>query len=124
MTRKRIVQSTSLGLLALVMVISGLIGVQRISDAHAASQATSTYTQDFLTQYNKIKNPANGYFSSLGIPYHSVETLIVEAPDYGHETTSEAFSYWIWLEATYGQVTGDWSPFVTAWQTMVFDIAA
>ena len=26
-------------------------------------------------------------------PYHSVETLIVEAPDHGHETTSEAYSY-------------------------------
>ena len=33
------------------------------------------------------------------MPYHSVETLIVEAPDHGHETTSEAFSYWLWLEA-------------------------
>jgi hypothetical protein len=34
------------------------------------------------------------------VPYHSVETLIVEAPDHGHETTSEAFSYWLWLEAS------------------------
>jgi Glycosyl hydrolase family 48/Glycosyl hydrolase family 10 len=67
---------------------------------------------------NKIKNPANGYFSPEGIPYHSVETLIVEAPDYGHETTSEAFSYWLWLEATYGQVTGDWTRFNNAWATM------
>jgi hypothetical protein len=77
-----------------------------------------TYTQNFLTMYNEIKNPANGYFSSQGIPYHSVETLIVEAPDYGHETTSETFSYWIWLEATYGEVTGNWQPFNNAWTTM------
>ncbi len=28
----------------------------------------------------KITDPANGYFSPEGIPYHSVETLIVEAP--------------------------------------------
>src|SRR5919198_922988 len=77
-----------------------------------------TYTQRFLDLYRKIKDPANGYFSSQGIPYHSVETLIVEAPDYGHETTSEAFSYWLWLEATYGQVTGDWAPFNNAWATM------
>ncbi len=118
MTRKRMVQSTSLGILALVLVISGMVGAQRINSAHAASTATSTYTQNFLTLYNKIKSSSNGYFSPLGIPYHSVETLIVEAPDYGHETTSEAFSYWIWLEATYGQVTGNWTPFVTAWQTM------
>jgi Glycosyl hydrolase family 48 len=47
-----------------------------------------------------------------------VETLIVEAPDHGHETTSEAFSYWLWLEATYGRVTGDWSRFNNAWATM------
>ena len=25
---------------------------------------------------------------------------MVEAPDHGHETTSEAFSYWLWLEAS------------------------
>ncbi len=34
---------------------------------------------------------------------------MVEAPDHGHETTSEAYSYYLWLEAVYGQVTGDWS---------------
>ena len=68
--------------------------------------AQGQYTQDFLTLYNQIMNPANGYFSSKGIPYHSVETLMVEAPDYGHETTSEAWSYYIWLTATYGEVTG------------------
>ncbi|GAA3815885.1 exoglucanase CbhB [Cellulomonas soli] len=76
------------------------------------------YTQRFLTMYNKIKDPANGYFSAQGIPYHSVETLIVEAPDYGHETTSEAYSYWVWLEALYGQVTGDWAPLNHAWATL------
>ncbi|MBT0994103.1 cellulose binding domain-containing protein [Cellulomonas sp. DKR-3] len=76
------------------------------------------YAQRFLAQYDKIKDPANGYFSAQGIPYHSVETLIVEAPDYGHETTSEAYSYWIWLEALYGQVTGDWAPLNHAWETM------
>ncbi|GHO56672.1 glycoside hydrolase family 48 protein [Ktedonobacter robiniae] len=121
MTRKRISQSISLVIIAIALVISGFLGVQRIPVAHAspgATQATSTYTQRFLTLYGEIKNPANGYFSPLGIPYHSVETLIVEAPDYGHETTSEAFSFWIWLEATYGEVTGNWQPFTSAWATM------
>ncbi|MEV6105036.1 glycoside hydrolase family 48 protein [Streptomyces sp. NPDC051940] len=82
----------------------------------AAAAADGPYTQAFLTQYNKIKNPANGYFSADGIPYHSVETLIVEAPDHGHQTTSEAFSFWIWLEAAYGRVTGDWTPFNRSWE--------
>jgi len=76
------------------------------------------YVQRFLEQYNKIKNSANGYFSPEGVPYHSIETLIVEAPDYGHETTSEAFSFWIWLEAQYGRVSGNWTPFNQSWAAM------
>ncbi|HET9169185.1 MAG TPA: glycoside hydrolase family 48 protein [Actinospica sp.] len=82
------------------------------------AQSGSGYNQWFLNLYDDIKNPANGYFSPKGIPYHSVETLIVEAPDYGHETTSETYSYWIWLEADYGRVTGNWTPFVNAWTNM------
>ncbi|HEX6358329.1 glycoside hydrolase family 48 protein [Actinophytocola sp.] len=88
--------------------------------ATEADNDLSDYAQRFLALYNKIKAPANGYFSSHNppIPYHSVETLIVEAPDYGHVTTSEAFSYWIWLEAQYGQATQDWTRFNQAWQSM------
>ncbi len=74
-----------------------------------------TYGKRFLELYDEIHDPANGYFSPQGIPYHSIETLIVEAPDHGHETTSEAYSFWMWLEATYGRVTGDWAPFNHAW---------
>ncbi|WP_031014098.1 glycoside hydrolase family 48 protein [Streptomyces sp. NRRL F-5727] len=80
--------------------------------------ANSTYDARFLDLYGKITNPANGYFSPEGIPYHSVETLIVEAPDHGHETTSEAYSYLIWLQAMYGKITGDWTKFNGAWDTM------
>ncbi|RKR86722.1 cellulose 1,4-beta-cellobiosidase [Micromonospora pisi] len=74
------------------------------------------YTARFLEQYGKIKN--SGYFSPEGVPYHSIETLIVEAPDHGHETTSEAFSFWIWLEAQYGRATQNWAPFNNAWTVM------
>ena len=84
----------------------------------AAAAADAQYTQRFLQQYNKIKNPANGYFSPEGVPYHSVETLIVEAPDHGHQTTSEAYSFWLWLEAQYGRNTGDWAPLKRAWENM------
>ncbi|GAA2423956.1 glycoside hydrolase family 48 protein [Streptomyces glaucus] len=80
--------------------------------------ATKAYDARFLELYGKITNPANGYFSPEGIPYHSVETLIVEAPDHGHETTSEAYSYLLWLQAMYGRVTGDWSKFNGAWELM------
>lgn len=83
--------------------------------ARATAAADDPYTQAFLTQYGKIKAAANGYFSPDGLPYHSVETLMVEAPDHGHQTTSEAVSFWMWLEAAYGRVTGDWAPFNAAW---------
>ncbi|MFJ1759909.1 glycoside hydrolase family 48 protein [Amycolatopsis sp. NPDC088138] len=85
------------------------------------SPSTSDYQVEFLKQYNKIKDPNNGYFRKFGnilVPYHSIETLIVEAPDHGHETTSEAFSYYLWLEAGYGRVTGDWAPFNAAWTSI------
>ncbi|MGP2437289.1 glycoside hydrolase family 48 protein [Streptomyces sp. JW3] len=80
--------------------------------------AATEYDARFLELYGKITDPANGYFSPEGIPYHSVETLIVEAPDHGHETTSEAYSYLLWLQAMYGKVTGDWTRFNGAWEIM------
>ncbi|MFI6318215.1 glycoside hydrolase family 48 protein [Nonomuraea sp. NPDC050556] len=76
------------------------------------------YVKRFTELYNELHDPANGYFSPDGVPYHSVETFMVEAPDQGHETTSEAYSYYLWLEAVYGQVTGDWTKFNTAWASM------
>jgi Glycosyl hydrolase family 48/Cellulose binding domain/Bacterial Ig domain len=79
-------------------------------------QVDPLWVDRFMEEYDKIKN--SGYFSSNGLPYHSIETLIVEAPDYGHVTTSEAFSYWLWMEANYGRITEDWGPFNQAWQTM------
>jgi hypothetical protein len=82
------------------------------------TQGPGEYGEEFLELYNKIKAPANGYFSPEGIPYHSVETLLVEAPDHGHETTSEAFSYWLSLEAMYGRATQNWTPFNNAWGIM------
>jgi hypothetical protein len=107
---------------------NGVATFSATATGHAAATITATEadndqsapTRRFLDLYERIKNPANGYFSSHTppIPYHSVETLIVEAPDYGHLTTSEAFSFWIWLEAQYGQVTRDWTRFNTAWQSM------
>ncbi|KAJ8950368.1 hypothetical protein NQ314_007905 [Rhamnusium bicolor] len=76
------------------------------------------YTDRFLAQYKKIHDSGNGYFSREGIPYHSVETLMVEAPDHGHETTSEAYSYYVWLEAMYGAINGDFSSFNRAWDIL------
>jgi len=86
-----------------------------MTNQKVTAKSTDKYQDRFLELWGDIKNPQNGYFSTKGIPYHSVETLIVEAPDYGHVTTSEAFSYYMWLEAMYGKFTGDFSGFKTAW---------
>lgn len=67
-----------------------------------------TYAQRFMSLYDDVitNGQDNGYLSKtnaasggFGIPYHAVETCIVEAPDYGHETTSEAMSYIVWMAA-------------------------
>ncbi|HEY9062100.1 MAG TPA: glycoside hydrolase family 48 protein [Pseudobacteroides sp.] len=85
------------------------------SGSMAASGSADIYQQRFMEMWDKINDPDNGYFSEKGIPYHSVETLMCEAPDYGHESTSEAFSYWIWLASMYGRFTSDWSKFDQTW---------
>jgi Glycosyl hydrolase family 48/Cellulose binding domain/Putative Ig domain/Bacterial Ig domain len=99
-------------------VTASAAGYQSTNVTVAQAQAASGYDQWFLDLYDDITNSSNGYFSPQGIPYHSVEELIVEAPDYGHETTSETYSYWLWLTADYGRVTADWTPFNDAWANM------
>ncbi len=95
----------------------------------------TSYTARFMSLYTDVltNGQANGYLSSnstvsggFGIPYHSVEEVCVEAPDYGHLTTSEAMSYLVWIAAMrdyivennsgYG-TTGDLSK---AWETMEY----
>ena len=95
-------------------------GVAPVQVAYRPYEQTTgnAYTDRFIALWNDIHNPANGYFSPEGVPYHAVETLLCEAPDYGHETTSEAYSYWLWLEATYGKVTRDWGYLDRAWKNM------
>lgn len=57
----------------------------------------TTYAERFLSLYDDVitNGQANGYLSSntgggdsFGIPFHAVEEVVIEAPDYGHETTS------------------------------------
>lgn len=88
------------------------------NQAQASAAADSVYKTRFLQLYAQLKDPANKYFSPEGIPYHAIETLMSEAPDYGHMTTSEAYSYWFWLEAMYGHYTGDWTKLEAAWDNM------
>jgi len=94
--------------IALMLIVCGI----------AQINSAGVYTQRFLDQYKKIHDQSHGYFSPEGIPYHSVETLMVEAPDHGHQTTSEAYSYYIWMEAMHGGITQDYSGFNKAWEVM------
>jgi len=84
--------------------------------------ALTTFQQHFVDLYNDIHSSSNGYFGTATsgdkIPYHSVETLMGEAPDYGHETSSETYSYWIWLETLNGGLTGNWTGLQSAWTSM------
>ncbi len=68
----------------------------------------------FLTLYKIIKDK---YYSPDGAPYHSLEEEIVEAPDWGHTSTSEAYSYSIMLEV-YKQMLDGKSELETAWNRL------
>ena len=109
---------TSNGSATIAAAATGYTGVEVTATESDDDGAGGKYVQEFNELYNKVHAPSNGYFSPEGVPYHSVETFMVEAPDHGHETTSEAFSYWLWLEAQYGRIHGDWSRFNNAWTVM------
>ncbi len=105
-------------------VLDPVRGVTARVPAQQAKPPAATVTREpdrrarFSAIYKALHDPANGYFNRDGIPYHSRETLICEAPDYGHLTTSETFSYWLLLEAMQGRLSGDWSRLAGAWETM------
>lgn len=84
------------------------------------SQPADSLKDRFNEHYAKVitNGKANGYLSPDGVPYHSVETLMVEAPDYGHETTSEAYSEYVWLTAMNIWATGSTSDFEAAWTSL------
>eukprot|EP00877_Chromochloris_zofingiensis_P014858 jgi/Chrzof1/9626/Cz04g10050.t1 len=103
----------------LVLALAVCVSAQgKDSTARQLANDAGQYKARFLSLYKKLHDPKNGYFSKEGIPYHSIETLMAEAPDQGHETTSEAISYYIWLEALYGKLTGDWKPLQQSWDIM------
>ena len=114
-------------LLAVIMVVgimtpvTSFAEIVRTSDhkPYEHTKSGAEYRDLFLELHEDITN--SGYYSSdEGIPYHSIETMLAEAPDYGHVTTSEALSYYIWLEAIYGRETGDWSRFNEAWDVLEY----
>ena len=89
---------------ALLPTAASAAGIRQKEEAYG----DLTYAQRFMSLYDDVitNGIENGYMSKdstvdggLGVPYHSVEELCIEAPDYGHETTSEALSYLVWVAA-------------------------
>ena len=90
----------------------------------ASSAPASVYLTRFNWIYGQLKNTANGYFGPASgpkahqMPYHSVETLIAEAPDWGHESVSETVSYWAKLEAWQIAMNGIATGYTAAWASI------
>ena len=121
------------GILSAAMTATAV--VPAVSSAAATPEALKsdqTYISMFESLYEDVMTNGvqNGFMSDqnngakkFGIPYHAVETLVVEAPDYGHETTSEAMSYIVWMAAMHdalvksGQTTGG-SDLPDAWKIL------
>ena len=86
--------------------------------------AKTTYLERFDALYDIIKAPANGYFGpptgakARQFPYHTIETLINEAPDWGHESVSETVSFWANLEAWRGALKNDWAGYQAVWNSI------
>ncbi|MBR6669288.1 MAG: cellulose 1,4-beta-cellobiosidase, partial [Ruminococcus sp.] len=95
--------------------------------------ANESYAAMFESLYDDVitNGQASGYLSkqnnggdSFGIPYHAKETLVIEAPDYGHETTSEAMSYIAWVTAMHdvlveqGTIDGSAGDLEKGWKTL------
>ena len=99
--------------LAAGMASSALMSVTASAAAGSRKKAEAfgdkTYAERFMSLYDDVytKGTENGYRNKDGVPYHSVEELICEAPDYGHETTSEAMSYIVWIAAMHDNLVKD-----------------
>ncbi len=108
-------------------ITSVLVGAQCLAPLTtlAATNQDIDYGDRFLQFYDKIVGQKDSqgrgtsdFFSPDGIPYHSIETMNCEAPDQGHESTSEAASYYVWLEAMRGRLTGDFSGIDESWRVI------
>lgn len=104
-------------ILSFLLSLSLILSITSISAfAEDPEDGNTLNRQRFMELYHELHTKDNGYFSEDGVPYHTVEELIVEATDYGHVATSEGFSYYLWLEAMYGKYTGNWEPYKIAWK--------
>ena len=74
--------SAAMAVNAMAMTISAsAAGIRTKEEAFG----DSTYAERFLSLYDDVitNGTPNGYLSEEGIPYHSVEEVIIEAPEIG-----------------------------------------
>jgi Glycosyl hydrolase family 48/Calx-beta domain len=89
-----------------------------------AGDLIPAYLSRFNWIYGQLKNTTNGYFGpaagpkAFQMPYHAKETLIAEAPDWGHESVSETVSYWAKLEAWEIALNANTSGYVACWSSI------
>jgi hypothetical protein len=98
-----------------LLVLVGVVILPSLPQNKVAAE-DEVYKARFLEMWSELHDESNGYFSEEGIPYHTRENLLCEAPDIGHVSASETMSYWIWLESLYGKFEGDWTQFKKAWE--------
>ena len=103
--------------LIMAMTITIFPNITNTDSANVYAADPNTCLQRFNDMFTLLTSTSSGYLSAEGVPYHSIETLMCEAPDHGHETTSEAFSFYVWLGAVKGKISGDWSTYTKAWDT-------
>lgn len=79
----------------------------------------------FNWSYNTLKDVNNGFFgpttgpNAFKVPYHARErSIIVEAPDWTHESVSETASYHVKLEGWKAIISGDTTGLVAAWDAI------
>ena len=116
----------------LAAVVAAAMSSSMLMSTAASAAVSNKYGDDsyknrFLSLYENVitEGEKNGYLSTngkenggFGVPYHSVEEVICEAPDYGHETTSEAMSYIVWIAAMHDRITGESTDLAKAWKTL------
>ncbi len=121
-TKKAVAFALSLSMLA--AVASPLTASAKVNGVDGRTLpekfGDKTYKDMFDSLYDDVvtNGVKNGYLAESGVPYHAVETLIVEAPDYGHETTSEAMSYLVWIAAMKDNLSKSKGELAKAWKTM------
>jgi hypothetical protein len=95
-----------------------------VGDCTISGTPVNPYFSRFNWTYTTMKTTSNGFFGppsgpkAFTIPYHSVEKMIVEAPDWGHQSVSETASFWAKLEAWKLGVSGSATGYAAAWNSI------